>query len=66
MNIVEVKERYEPELLKIQGVVGVSADLERNELVVFVRDRKVCEKIEKLGLPVKVRCEVVGLITAGG
>ena len=66
MNIVEVKERYEPELLKIQGVVGVSADLERNELVVFVRDRKVCEKIAKLGLPVKVRCEVVGLITTGG
>jgi len=63
MAITDVKEKYESDLLAKEGVVGVSADLEKNELVVYVEDESVCPKVPSALEGYPVRCEVTGRIT---
>lgn len=64
MRLIDVKARYEAELLRIPGVVGVAADLNRNELVVYIESVGVCGQIPKRIEGYSVRCEVIGRIKA--
>lgn len=64
MSVVDVKKKYESDLLSIPGVVGVAADIHTNEIVVYVESVNVCERIPKRIEGYSVRCEVTGLIEA--
>jgi hypothetical protein len=57
---VEVKEKYEDELLTIDGVVGVVATADR--LIVMVETGEVCGRIPSSLEGVPVECRVVGRI----
>jgi len=64
MSVTDVKAKYEPDLLSISGVVGVAADINTNEIVVYVESVAVCERIPKRIEGYPVRCEVTGRIGA--
>lgn len=57
---VEVKGKYEAELLRIEGVVGVTAYPDR--LVVMVESEDVCARIPSSLDSVPVECRVVGKV----
>jgi len=59
MKIVDVKVKYEMDLLRIPGVVGVLA---RDKIIVMVEDRSGCAKVPKELDGVRVECKVVGKI----
>jgi len=62
MSILDVKERNELRLLGIPGVGAVGADLEKNEIIVYVEDESVCARVPSVIEGVRVRCMVVGRI----
>jgi len=64
VTVTDVKAKYELDLLKIPGVYGVAADLQTNEIVVYVESVEVCERIPKRIEGYPVRCEVTGPIGA--
>ncbi len=60
--MIEVKEKYEPRLLKIPGVLGVFADEEDGVIEVYVKSEDVQVPSELDGIP--VRKVVIGEIRA--
>jgi len=63
MGVVDVKEKYEDELLKIRGVVGVLADERTNRIIVLVESPAVCERVPSRIEGYPVECRVTGRIT---
>lgn len=60
----DVKEKYEPNLITIQGVSAIASDKARNEIVVFVENKQICDKIPKVLDGITVRCAETGRIEA--
>jgi len=60
----DVKEKYEPNLIAIQGVSAIASDKARNEIVVFVENKQICDKIPKVLDGITVRCAETGRIEA--
>lgn len=58
----DVKEKYEPNLITIQGVSAIASDKARNEIVVFVENKQICDKIPKVLDGITVRCAETGRI----
>jgi len=63
MGVVDVKEKYEDELLRIRGVVGVLADERGNRIIVLVESPTVCERVPSRIEGYPVECRVTGRIT---
>jgi len=62
-GVVEVKNKYEAELMSIRGVVGVFADVENNKIVVLVESPTVCANIPSRIEGFPVECRVTGRIS---
>jgi hypothetical protein len=60
----DVRAKHEPNLIAVQGVSAIASDKERNELVVFVENKKICDKIPSELDGIKVRCVETGRIQA--
>ncbi len=60
MSVIDVKVRYEFSLLAIPGIVGVAADVNKNEIVVYVENKNVCLRVPSSIEGYKVRCVVTG------
>lgn len=60
----DVRAKHEPNLIAIQGVSGIASDKAKNELVVFVENKKICDKIPSELDGIKVRCVETGRIQA--
>ena len=62
MSVVNVKNRYESNLLSIRGVVGVFADMQRNRIIVLIEEPSVCQNVPSMIEGYAVECRVVGEI----
>lgn len=62
MGVVDVKEKHEDRLIGISGVVGVSADVDRNVIVVYVESSDVCNNVPNTLEGYDVECEVSGQV----
>ena len=60
----DVREKHEPNLITIQGVSAMASDKARNEIVVFVENKQICDKIPKVLDGITVRCVETGRIEA--
>lgn len=60
----DVRAKHEPGLIAIQGVSGVASDKARNEIVVFVENANVCNKVPKNLDGINVQCVATGKIEA--
>lgn len=63
-DIDKVKEKHQPEIVSIQGVSGIYADKEANEIVVLVENDATAGKVPKELEGIKVRTAVTGRIYA--
>jgi hypothetical protein len=64
LTLDDVRGRHEPNLVGIQGVSAIASDKAKNEIVVFVENKKICDKIPKELEGIKVRCIETGRIQA--
>lgn len=64
LSLDDVRAKHEPDLIAIQGVSAIASDKKKNELVVFVEDKKICDKIPKVLEGINVRCVETGRIQA--
>jgi len=60
-KVIAVKEKYEKELLRIDGVVAIVAHPDK--LVVMVETEDVCSRIPPTIEGVPVECKVVGRVS---
>jgi len=60
----DVRAKHEPNLITVEGVSGIASDKAKNELVVFVENKKICDKIPNELDGIKVRCVETGRIQA--
>ena len=63
-NVLEVKEKYEAELMKIQGVTGVGTSLKENKIVVYVVDESVIPSIPEILEGYQIKIIVTGELGA--
>ncbi len=62
MDIVAIKKKLEPKLIRIRGVVGVGADIHNDRLVVYVESEDVIPRVKPYLRGVPAKFEVVGRV----
>jgi hypothetical protein len=64
LTLDDIRAKHEPNLIAVQGVSAIASDKIKNELVVYVENKKVCDKIPNVLDGIKVRCVETGRIQA--
>ncbi len=62
MDIVSAKRILEKRLFRVEGVVGVGANVDRGFIVVYVEDLSVCSDMPKEFEGYEVKCVEVGRV----
>lgn len=63
MSVVDVKNRYERQLLSM-GAAGVFADIQRNRIIILVETPQQCHKFPHMIEGYAVECRVTGRVRA--